>query len=151
LNEQAENIETIILGESGQRRDGILFFYISTNIEMFMWRQPKFQRSLKRCLVQKAVGRTGLIETIVATESGGSYGIGDAIRRSAFAFVGYDLGSPPHLNAALHTMTIRQQGFSCFHTAVPMLILVAHDLEEEVFGFAILGNVHHPRLVVRSR
>ena len=35
LNEQAENVETIILGESGQRRDGIMFFHISTNMEMF--------------------------------------------------------------------------------------------------------------------
>jgi hypothetical protein len=34
LNEQAENVETIILGESSQRRDGILFFHISTNMEM---------------------------------------------------------------------------------------------------------------------
>jgi hypothetical protein len=32
-----------------------------------------------------------------------------------------------------------------------MLIPIAHNLEKEVFGFAILGDVHNPRFVVRSR
>jgi hypothetical protein len=32
-----------------------------------------------------------------------------------------------------------------------MLTFVMHNLEEEVFWFTILGNVHHPRLILRSR
>ena len=31
------------------------------------------------------------------------------------------------------------------------MLWVMHNLEKEVFGFAILGDVHHARLIVRSR
>jgi hypothetical protein len=48
-------------------------------------------------------------------------------------------------------MAIWQKRLGCFHTAVPMLIRVAHDLEEEVLRLTILGNVHHSGLIVRSR
>ena len=58
LNEQAENVETIILSESGQRRNGILFFHISTNIEMFGRCQGIFQRLLKRLLGAKIISPT---------------------------------------------------------------------------------------------
>jgi hypothetical protein len=48
-------------------------------------------------------------------------------------------------------MTIRKKRLGGFHTPVPMLVLVAHDLKEKVFGLANLGNVHHSRLIVRTR
>jgi hypothetical protein len=47
LDKQAENIEAIILGECGQRRDDICLFHISTNIEMMEWCQVSFQHLLK--------------------------------------------------------------------------------------------------------
>jgi hypothetical protein len=42
------------LCESGQRRDGIMFFHISTNMEMITGCQGIFQRSLKLRVVQKS-------------------------------------------------------------------------------------------------
>jgi hypothetical protein len=53
--------------------------------------------------------------------------------------------------SGLYRMAKRQQSLGRLQTAVHTLALVMHDLEEEVFWFAILGNVHHPRLIVRSR
>jgi hypothetical protein len=35
LDQEAENVETIVLGERGKSRDGIGLFHISTNIERF--------------------------------------------------------------------------------------------------------------------
>jgi hypothetical protein len=47
LHEQPEYVEPIILSESGQGRDDIRLFHISTNMEMTRRRQVIFQRLLK--------------------------------------------------------------------------------------------------------
>jgi hypothetical protein len=47
LHQQAEYIEPIVLGESGQGRDGICLFHISTNIEAMAARQAIFRCLLK--------------------------------------------------------------------------------------------------------
>ena len=48
LHQQAENIETIVLGESGQRRHGVGLFHISIDMEMSYASQETFQEILKR-------------------------------------------------------------------------------------------------------
>ena len=45
LHQQAEHVETTVLGERGQSRDGICLFHTSTNIEIFANRQALFQMS----------------------------------------------------------------------------------------------------------
>jgi hypothetical protein len=57
LDEQAKDIEPIVLSEGGQRRDGICFFHISTNIEIFRRGQEIFQGMLKHFWL--ALGRSG--------------------------------------------------------------------------------------------
>jgi len=47
LDKQAGTHQAIILGESGQRRDGIRFFHISTIIELSRRRQAIFQQLSK--------------------------------------------------------------------------------------------------------
>jgi hypothetical protein len=43
LHEHAEHIEPIVLSESGKRRDGVLFFHISTIMETSEQCQAIFQ------------------------------------------------------------------------------------------------------------
>jgi hypothetical protein len=47
FNQQPEDIKAIILGESGQGRNDICLFHISTIIELISHRQLTFRQSLK--------------------------------------------------------------------------------------------------------
>jgi hypothetical protein len=47
LHEQAENIQTIVLSERAQDRNGSVVFHTSTAIELLAWRQGIFRYELK--------------------------------------------------------------------------------------------------------